>query len=301
MEEFDPTETALLSWVKQAKEQEGALAPRGRTYQEDHRDVAPRSSPRWGMALLPNAMPRQVRFHDLRHTTATLLLKAGVSLATVQRLLRHSAPTITSESYGQLDVEEMRSAVNRLAFEDMPLPRAEPVVVEPPIAVTADGLGAARGARVVRSVSERKVEGPESVGFLQGTQGLHLVGETGFEPATPWSRTPADPVGAGGSDRTQSQVVEIPDSRVHPRSHSVAQITSDGTPRGAPVVRTSATPLALVQALLTVKEVAARLGVCRATAYRLIEQGGIPHIRVSNAIRVRPADLDAYIAQGGAQ
>jgi integrase len=45
-----------------------------------------------GMALWPKPVPRHVRFHDLRHTTATLLLKNGVPLATVQRILRHTDP-----------------------------------------------------------------------------------------------------------------------------------------------------------------------------------------------------------------
>jgi integrase len=160
-----------------------------KNHEERHKDAAPRDCPQCGMRLWPKAQPRPVRFHDLRHTTATLLLKAGVSLATVQRLLRHSDPAITSEIYGHLDVEDMRAAVNRLAFEDMPVPHAQPAVTEVPAAVSADGLGAPLGARVVRSVVEGKVEGPEPVGFLQGSQGLHLVGETGFEPATPWSRT----------------------------------------------------------------------------------------------------------------
>jgi integrase len=37
------------------------------------------------MRLLAKPLPRHVRFHDLRHTTATLLLKMGVPLVTVQR------------------------------------------------------------------------------------------------------------------------------------------------------------------------------------------------------------------------
>ena len=48
--------------------------------------------------------------------------------------------------------------------------------------------------------------------------------------------------------------------------------------------------------LLTVKEVAARLGVCRATAYELCERGELPHIRVLNAIRVRSADVEEFIS-----
>ena len=47
--------------------------------------------------------------------------------------------------------------------------------------------------------------------------------------------------------------------------------------------------------LLTVKEVAARLGVCRATAYEPCESGELPHIRVLNAIRVPPADVEQFV------
>ncbi|WP_164019956.1 tyrosine-type recombinase/integrase [Pyxidicoccus trucidator] len=65
---------------------------------------------------LAQAAARSLRFHDPRHTTATLLLKAGVPLATVQRILRHSAPAITSKVYGHLGVEDMRKGLNRLAF-----------------------------------------------------------------------------------------------------------------------------------------------------------------------------------------
>jgi excisionase family DNA binding protein len=50
--------------------------------------------------------------------------------------------------------------------------------------------------------------------------------------------------------------------------------------------------------LLTVREVAERLSVCTATVYRLCERGELPHVRVSNAIRVRPADVDAFLARG---
>ncbi|MBI5627309.1 MAG: helix-turn-helix domain-containing protein [Candidatus Rokubacteria bacterium] len=38
--------------------------------------------------------------------------------------------------------------------------------------------------------------------------------------------------------------------------------------------------------LLTIREVAERLRVCRATVYRLCAEGRLDHIRVSNAIRV---------------
>jgi integrase len=68
------------------------------------------------MNIWPRAHPRPVRFHDLRHTTATLMLKAGVPVATVQRILRHSDPAITTEVYGHLDVEDMRKGLDQLDF-----------------------------------------------------------------------------------------------------------------------------------------------------------------------------------------
>jgi hypothetical protein len=68
------------------------------------------------MRLWVKAIPRHVRFHDLRHTTATLLLKSGAPLATVQKIVRHTDPALTSEIYGHLDVEDMRAGINRLHF-----------------------------------------------------------------------------------------------------------------------------------------------------------------------------------------
>jgi excisionase family DNA binding protein len=48
-------------------------------------------------------------------------------------------------------------------------------------------------------------------------------------------------------------------------------------------------------ALLTVRDVAAQLGVCTATVYQLVGEGQLPHVRVLNAIRVAPRDLAAFI------
>jgi excisionase family DNA binding protein len=51
--------------------------------------------------------------------------------------------------------------------------------------------------------------------------------------------------------------------------------------------------------LLTVREVAERLGVCSATVYALVERGELGHVRVSNAIRIAPRELSAFIAASG--
>ena len=49
-------------------------------------------------------------------------------------------------------------------------------------------------------------------------------------------------------------------------------------------------------ALLTVREVAAILRVCRDTVYRLCANGQLPHVRILNAIRIGPADLDGFLS-----
>jgi excisionase family DNA binding protein len=47
--------------------------------------------------------------------------------------------------------------------------------------------------------------------------------------------------------------------------------------------------------LLSVREAAHQLGLCTATVYGLCAEGALPHIRILNAIRIAPADLEAFI------
>ena len=43
-----------------------------------------------------------IRFHDLRHTAASLMLNHGVPVIAVSRRLGHSKPSITLDIYGHL-------------------------------------------------------------------------------------------------------------------------------------------------------------------------------------------------------
>lgn len=54
------------------------------------------------------------RFHDLRHTAATLLLAQRVPLAEVQQILGHSSIQVTKDIYGHLEVEHLRSATSTM-------------------------------------------------------------------------------------------------------------------------------------------------------------------------------------------
>ncbi len=53
----------------------------------------------------------------------------------------------------------------------------------------------------------------------------------------------------------------------------------------------------LPEKLLTVREVAERLGVCRATVYAMVERDELPAVRIGAAVRVHPADLQALVAR----
>ena len=72
------------------------------------------------MKLWPKPVVRPIRFHDLRHTTATLLLRSGVPLVVVQKVLRHRDPKLTEAVYGHLATDYLRAEVNRLKLEGMP-------------------------------------------------------------------------------------------------------------------------------------------------------------------------------------
>jgi len=60
---------------------------------------------------LKNNNLRRIRFHDLRHTAASLLLAAGISMKEIQEWLGHSDFGTTANIYGHLDVNsKLRSA-----------------------------------------------------------------------------------------------------------------------------------------------------------------------------------------------
>jgi len=64
--------------------------------------------------LWPKALPRHLRFHDLRGTTATLLARAGVPLVVAQRMLRHADPRLTANVYTRVVLGDLRAGVARL-------------------------------------------------------------------------------------------------------------------------------------------------------------------------------------------
>jgi len=79
-----------------------------------------------GRLLWPKGLPLKMRFHDLRHTFATELLRQGVDVHRVQRLMRHSDVRVTTGTYSHLLVEDLRPAVDAHAPKPSVPPPAEP-------------------------------------------------------------------------------------------------------------------------------------------------------------------------------
>jgi integrase len=124
------------------------------------------------MQMWCKPIPRHLRFHDLRHTTATLILAHGGTLWEVHKILGHSDPNVTAKVYAHLVPGFLESAVNRLPIGKLATPNA--------------ASGAQRfGQPVVRSeVEAPKGKGPAPKEYSDGTGALGLVAGAGFEPAT---------------------------------------------------------------------------------------------------------------------
>jgi len=78
--------------------------------------------------VLEKAQLRRVRFHDLRHTFASLLIAQGESLAYVRDQLGHASIQLTVDTYGHLIPGANRQAVDRL--DDSPTDAPPPGVQE---------------------------------------------------------------------------------------------------------------------------------------------------------------------------
>ena len=69
---------------------------------------------RWWHPLLERAGLPRMRFHDLRHTHATLLLTQGVNPKVVQERLGHSQISMTLDTYSHVVPSLQRDAARRI-------------------------------------------------------------------------------------------------------------------------------------------------------------------------------------------
>ncbi|MFF7881749.1 tyrosine-type recombinase/integrase [Streptomyces sp. NPDC020794] len=99
----------------------------------DGSPIDPSSLTRHFIAQCRAARLRRIRFHDLRHTAATLLLEQGVELVVIKELLGHAHIGVTATVYAHVRLRLQRQAIDTLGdalraaeSPDDP-PSAEPV------------------------------------------------------------------------------------------------------------------------------------------------------------------------------
>jgi integrase len=76
--------------------------------------INPRNMLRAFKRLLKRAKLPNIRFHDLRHTAASLMLASGAPITDVGEILGHSSPAITARVYAHAYEEGKRTAVETM-------------------------------------------------------------------------------------------------------------------------------------------------------------------------------------------
>ncbi len=125
-----PENTDLVSIIRTALRRAGKVIGylhkcrrKGCGHCEESQDGTDRRCPKCNMKLWPTAQVRKVRFHDTRHTTASILILLGASPAAVQKILRHSDIRITMEIYAHLNPTYVREELEKLTLGATPSPR----------------------------------------------------------------------------------------------------------------------------------------------------------------------------------
>jgi site-specific recombinase XerD len=183
---------------------------KGCGHQEPTADANPRRCPKCNFKLCAVGQVRAIRFHHLRHTTASLLLMSGADLAAVQRIMRHQDPRTTTEFYGHLASNYLKKEIERLSFGPAPAEEATSpphAAEEPRLSLVAGGAqepplptdtrADARPAApfVTRLLpTPRKGRAPSTrrgaVGKdPRGLKNKRWVGARGFEPPTSCSQS----------------------------------------------------------------------------------------------------------------
>ena len=116
-----PMDTALiLIFQRSIQRQEKALL--GESYNPNNlvfcdkkgQALNPRQFTRRFQRELERSGIKKVRFHDLRHTVATMLLEDGKAINTVQEILGHYNPAFTASQYGHVTNRMQQEATETL-------------------------------------------------------------------------------------------------------------------------------------------------------------------------------------------
>ena len=201
-----PKHTALEHVLRRAMRRAGLVTGyvhKCRRHGCGHHEAAPDANLRrcsvCTFKLFPVGQVRKIRFHHLRHTTASLLLMNGADLAAVQRIMRHQDPRLTTEVYGHLSPGYLKKEIERLSFGPAPAEdagtesqvSASGAKESPLLAVTRDEahLAAPFTTHLLPNPPKGRAAATRHGAVGKDPRGLRVVGARGFEPPTFRSRT----------------------------------------------------------------------------------------------------------------
>ncbi|HVP66369.1 MAG TPA: helix-turn-helix domain-containing protein [Anaeromyxobacteraceae bacterium] len=143
-------------------------------------------------------------------------------------------------------------------------------------------------------ITERgeKGKGPGSFANREANRALGVARGTGFEPVASGSGGAVSPLVTSGDP---SQPLVIARGRRRGDCSPSLDLAPFSRPRVTPELQAQRA-IGPHERLLTVREVAARLQVSTATVYRLCGEGKLPHVRVSNSIRISPGEVPGFAA-----
>lgn len=305
----------------------------GTPHEERHPENERRSCPRCGMMLWAKAVPKRLRLHDTRHTTATLLLAGGADLYAVARILRHTDPKVTFETYAHLVPGYLHAQIDRIVSPTAQNGEGDETSFVP----DQKGTELPNGTRDPSCVPS--VHDPVHA-KLKGSLPLS---NPSLSHATPVPRTmrlavsdlPRHPQNSPDSEGVERRAWQESNLRPAASKSSTAIIPERPSPslsvplrtvtstardaegrRGQAGTLTFATPVPRTPQmapstdpgdagrkgqkqneprLLNPREVAALLVVNRETVYRLIARGDLRASRVGSALRVSERDVHAYL------
>ena len=164
---------------------------KGCGHQEESTDGEIRHCPRCGMKLWPVGKVIPIRFHDTRHTTASLLVMFGANPAAVQRILRHSDIRVTMDLYTHLSPNYLRDEIDKLSFRPRKPPEEGAAQAGPVIA--SQGASASDSSGFTSPVLPPANDAPLSafgpIEKGESSSQFRLVGAAGFEPTTSCSQS----------------------------------------------------------------------------------------------------------------
>src|SRR5215471_17537600 len=76
--------------------------------------LEPRRLDRIFQDLVKQVGLRQIRFHDVRHSAASILIALGVHPKAIQELLRHSSIQLTMDTYGHLFEQVQQETADKM-------------------------------------------------------------------------------------------------------------------------------------------------------------------------------------------